>query len=250
MTGPANILEVHDLTKRFGALAAVNRVSFNVGNGEILGIIGPNGAGKTTLFDMIAGVRQPDDGIVVLGGLNITGMKPHRICRIGLAKTSQITEPFRMMTVFENVLVAALHGGRMSMVQGRRRSQELLEFVGLARGARRLAATLSVPDRRRLELARATGTGAKVLLLDETMAGLNPVEIDEALQLLKKLRDTGRSLIVVEHVMRAVLGISDRVMVLNHGTKIAEGLPAEIECNAEVIRAYLGAKHVDCKDSR
>ncbi len=234
------VLECQSVSMEFGALAAVNMVSFTLGRGEILGMIGPNGAGKTTLFNCIIGLYRPTRGRVVFDGRDITGMKPHRVCRLGLAKTSQIMEPFRGMTVFENVLVGALHGGRMNMVEARREAETVIEFVGLADQSHKLSGQISVPARRRLELARALATRAKVLLLDENMAGLNPFEIDEALGLLRKIRKSGKSLVVVEHIMRAVMGISDRIVVLNYGAKIAEGAPDGVANSADVIEAYLG----------
>ena len=234
------VLECHDVCMHFGALAAVDMVSFTLGDGEILGMIGPNGAGKTTLFNCIIGLYCPTSGRVTLDGADITGMKPHRVCRLGLAKTSQIMEPFRGMTVFENVLVGALHGGRMNMVEARREAEEVIEFVGLADQSHKLSGEISVPARRRLELARALATRSKVLLLDENMAGLNPNEIDMALGLLRKIRESGKSLVVVEHIMRAVMGISDRILVLSYGGKIAEGTPDFVANDVGVIEAYLG----------
>jgi branched-chain amino acid transport system ATP-binding protein len=237
-----NVLECTDITKSFGALVALEMVSFSLGDGEILGMIGPNGAGKTTLFNCVIGMHKPDNGKVTLYGSDITGLRPYKICRLGLAKTSQIMEPFRAMTVFENVMVGALHGGRMGMTEARRTTTEVLEFVGLADQRDKASASISVPARRRLELARALATKAKVLLLDENMAGLNPYEIDEALELLRKIRQSGKSLIVVEHIMRAVMGVSDRIIVLSYGAKIAEGSPSEIVENDEVIQAYFGER--------
>jgi len=236
------ILECKNVSKNFGALAAVQEVSFTLNRGEILGMIGPNGAGKTTLFNCIVGIHPPSKGRVILDGTDIAGFKPYTICRMGLAKTSQIMEPFRTMSVFENVLIGALHGGQMSMKEARIETDRVIAFVGLAQHSHKPSAAISVPARRRLELARALATGAKVLLLDENMAGLNPFEIDEALELLRKIRDSGKSIVVVEHIMRAVMGISDRLIVLNYGAKIAEGTPEVVANNEDVIEAYLGRK--------
>ncbi len=236
------ILECNKVSKRFGALAAVQAVSFSLRGGEVLGMIGPNGAGKTTLFNCIIGLYRPEKGRILFKGRDVTGWKPHRICRLGLAKTSQIMEPFRAMTVFENVLVAALHGGGMGMSEARRETEKVLEFVGLADQSLSPSAHISVPDRRRLELARALATRAEVLLLDENMAGLNPVEIELALGLLRQIRESGKALIVVEHIMAAVMGISDRIIVLSYGAKIAEGKPEKVMNEEQVIEAYLGRK--------
>ncbi len=238
------ILEVSQLTKRFGPLIAVDGVSFSLRRGEVLGMIGPNGAGKTTIFNVVAGVHTPTSGRVRFEGTVVSGMKPYRICRLGIAKTSQTAEPFMGLSVTENVLVGALHGGKLRMREARARAEEILEFLGLAQYRERAAGELSVSQRRRLDLARTLATGARVLLLDENMAGLNPHDIDQVLDLLRKIRETGKSMIVVEHLMRAVMGISDRVIVLNHGVKIAEGTPRDVVENEQVIQAYLGAKKI------
>ena len=236
------ILEGENVTKYFGALAAVNAVHFSVKKGEILGMIGPNGAGKSTLFNVIAGIYKPDRGKVIFNGKDISGMRPHRICRAGIAKTSQIVQPFTQMSVFENVLVGGLHGKGLSSCRAKKEAAEILEFVGLDVSKEMPSGSIPVPARRRLELARALATGAEVVLLDENMAGFNPTEIEEVLKLLREIRKQGKTLIVVEHIMRAVMGVSDRIMVLNYGEKIAEGTPREVANNERVIEAYLGEK--------
>ena len=237
------ILEGKNLTKYFGALAAVHGVDFSVEKGEILGMIGPNGAGKSTLFNIIMGVYKPDEGEVVFRGRRVSGLPPHKICRMGMAKTSQIVQPFREMTVLENVLVGGLHGKDLSLPGATQEAEKILEFVGLSALKGVVSASITVPDRRRLELARALATGAEVILLDENMAGLNPTEVEEVLKLLIEVRNQGKTLVVVEHIMRAVMEISDRILVLNYGEKIAEGSPVEIANHQKVIEAYLGEKY-------
>ncbi len=238
-----SLLECRRVTKRFGALAAVDTLSLSVQAGEILGLIGPNGSGKTTLFNLMTGIYPPDEGEVFLRGQPIAGLRPHQICWLGMTKTSQIVQPFRDMTIWENILVAALYGKKRSRKEATREAEQVLKFIELHAWKDEPARKIPLAARRRLELARALATGAEVLLLDEVMAGLNPAEIEEMLKLLRALKTQGRVLLLVEHVMRVIMGIAERVVVLNYGRKIAEGTPQEITAHPEVIQAYLGDRY-------
>ncbi|MCL4458666.1 MAG: ABC transporter ATP-binding protein [Chloroflexi bacterium] len=236
------LLEVNNLTKRFGGLVANDRINVEVNQGEIVGMIGPNGAGKTTLFNCIAGFYRPDEGSVRFDRQMITGYTPERICQLGLARTFQIMRIFKDMTVLENVMVGGFcHTADAK--QTRKTALEVLEFVGLADKQSILGANLTTADKKRLEVARALATRPKLLMLDEAMAGLNPKEQQEAVELIYRLRDRGITLFLVEHVMEVIMPISDRVLVLDYGKKIAEGMPQEIAQNEDVIRAYLGDRY-------
>lgn len=237
-----SLIEAEKVTKKFGGLTALDNVSFHIGNGEILGLIGPNGAGKTTLFNAVAGVFHLDKGTIRLNGEEITGLRSSQLCAKGIARTFQITKPFLNITVLENLMVGAL-GKERDLKKARSSSLGILEFVGL--GAKRddLAANLSLPERKKLEMARALSTQPRLILFDEVMAGLNPTEIEEALDLIRKIHEQGITLFIVEHVMRAIMSVSHRVMVLHHGQKIADGTPKEMGENQAVIDAYLGESY-------
>lgn len=239
------ILEVENVSKWFEGLAAVNNVSFTVDEGMIFGLIGPNGSGKTTLFNLITGFLKPNTGKIRFRGREITGIAPYTICRAGIGRTFQLNKPFSSMTVLENVMVGRIYGRQRarSLREASAEAEELLKLTGLEKKRSVIAGALGIVDRKRLEVARALATKPKMLFLDEVMAGLNMREIEGVMQLLKNLRDSGMTLMVVEHVMKAVLGISDKVMVLSAGQKIAEGTPKDIVHNKQVIAAYLGEGH-------
>jgi len=238
------ILKVENVTKRFGGLVALSNVSFEVYEGEILGLIGPNGAGKTTMFNVITGVYKPDEGRVIFMGTDITGWRPHKIARKGIARTHQIVKPFGDLTVLENTMVGAMFGTRYKEVgeeEARRIAEEVLEFVGLADKKDLPARVLNVQEKKRLELARALAEEPKLLLLDEVLAGLTPTEVERMLGLLRQIREEkGITMVMIEHVMHAVMNLADRIVVLHFGRKLAEGTPEEVANNPEVIAAYLG----------
>ena len=235
------ILEGEHLTKHFGGLAAVEKVYFHINQGEIVGLIGPNGAGKTTLFNLLSCSLEPTKGTIRFKGENITGLRPYQICRKGLARTFQLVKVFSHMSVLENVLSGSLFGMSPGpgMVDAKAEAAELLELVGLLDKKAILAEDLTVSNQKRVELARALATKPELLLLDEVMVGLNFTEVAEFVRLIKRVRDKGITVVMIEHVMKAIMEISDRIIVLHHGRKIAEGTPQEIANSREVIRVYL-----------
>ncbi len=236
------ILEVKNLLKAFGGLVAIRDLNLAVNEGEIVGLIGPNGSGKTTLFNLISGVLKPDKGEIRFNEIDITGLKPHKVCQGGIARTFQLTKPFMQMTTLQNVMIGRTYGSEpvRSMRQAEGECERILEFVGLGGKRLSLVATFGLVDRKRVEIARALATKPRLLLLDETMAGLNPSEMEDALRLVKAIGDSGITLIVVEHVMKVILDISSRLMVLNYGEIIAEGTPQEVVRDEKVVEAYLG----------
>lgn len=233
------MLEVVDLSKRFGGLYAVNKASLRVGQGQIVALIGPNGAGKTTLFATIAGFLKPDGGQVRLNGQDITGMAPHEICRKGMVRTFQITQPFSRLTVAENIMVG-VHQHTASRREARDEAWEIAQYVGMAHLFDLPSTELTVAGRKRLELARALGTRPQLLLLDEVMAGLNPSEITEIIGIIRGIRERGVTILLIEHVMQAVMSLAEQVYVLSEGKLIAEGRPEDVTRDSAVIEAYLG----------
>jgi len=234
-----SVLAVEGVSKSFGGLRAVSGVSFSLAEGELLGLIGPNGAGKTTLFHVLSGFLRPDDGRVRYAGEDLTGLRPHDICLRGMVRTFQVTRPFSRLSVTENVLVGALE-----RVAHRREAlaiaEEVLALTGLAEKAGHMGHSLTLPDRKRLELARALATRPRVLLLDEVMAGLNPAETTRLIELIRAIHGRGITILLIEHVMKAVMSLSQRILVLNYGELIAEGSPEAIVQNPKVVEAYLG----------
>ncbi len=236
------MLEGEGVTKYFGGLAAVRNVGFHVDEGEIVGLIGPNGAGKTTLFNLISGALVPEPGIIRFKGQNITGLKRYRICRMGVGRTFQSVKVFSNMSVLENVLLGLLFGrsNSMSSADAAKEAIGLLEFVGLSALKATPAKDLILASQKRLEVARALATKPELLLLDELMAGLNPTEVAEAMELVTRIREQGVTIFMIEHVMKAIMSVCDRIMVLHHGVKIAEGTPQEIATSRTVVEVYLG----------
>jgi branched-chain amino acid transport system ATP-binding protein len=239
------VLETHELTRRFGGVEAVSGVSFSVDEGTVLGVIGPNGAGKSTLINLITGQIKPSAGRVVIGGEDVTGQKPWAIAKARVARTFQIVKPFRDLTVRENVAIGAMYGPERagSAREAIQQAEEALERVGLQEQADLAPGDLSVADARRLELAKALAMRPRVLLLDEVMAGLRPSEIQPALELIRSLKEDGVTVLVVEHVMKAIMAVSDRVLVMHEGRELMSGDPEEVLKDERVIEAYLGQRY-------
>lgn len=238
-----SLLGVKNLSKSFGGLRALSGIELCIQQGEIMGLIGPNGAGKTTLFNLISGAYPPDTGRVIFQTMDVTHLRADQICKLGLTRTFQITKPFLKLTVLENIMVGAYNHSN-NREAATRRAREMLEMTGLGPRTNFLASTLTLEERKRLELTRALATRPVLLLLDEVMAGLNSTEVDEMIVLLRRIRDDGVTLFIIEHVMRALMQISDRITVIHHGEKIASGQPKEVAKNQQVIAAYLGEEYV------
>ncbi len=238
----ANILEITALTKHFGGLTAVSALDLHIRKGEILALIGPNGAGKSTVFNLVAGVYPPSEGTIRFKDEVINGRKPWDLCKLGLARTFQIVKPFASKTVLYNVMVGAfLHTN--STTKAREKAEEVMAVLGLEGLRDRLAGSLTIADRKRLEIGKALATNPELLLLDEVMAGLRPTEVDDMIAVIRGLRDRGVTVFVIEHIMRAVMALSDRVVVIQFGQKIAEGTPEAVTRDENVIKAYLGGDY-------
>jgi len=239
------MLSIKEVSKHFGSITAVKDVSFRIKKGAIVGLVGPNGAGKSTLLNVVSGVYSPSSGSIVFDGRDITNLSPNKVCKLGIAKTFQLVHSFPELSAFQNVLVGALFGnsGKISFVEARDKVEKNLEFVGYPLDKINYPVkNLNVVELKRVQLARALATDPKLLLLDEVTTGLNPKESNDAISLIQKIREFGITILMVEHVMRVIMNVSDSIVVLHHGEKIAEGTPAEISKNENVINSYLGER--------
>ncbi len=239
------MLSIQKVSKQFDGITAIKDVSFEMEAGEIVGLVGPNGAGKSTLLNVVSGVYLPSSGSVIFDGRDITNLSPDRVCKLGIAKTFQLVQSFPQLTAIQNVLVGALFGNseKISMKEAAEEAEEKLEYVGYPMEKIQYPVkNLNVVELKRIQLARALSTDPKLLLLDEVTTGLNPTESNDAISLIQKIRESGITILMVEHVMRIIMNVSDRIVVLHHGEKIAEGTPAEIAKNEKVISSYLGEK--------
>jgi branched-chain amino acid transport system ATP-binding protein len=237
-----SFLNIDRVIKNFGGLAAINNVSFEIREGDILGLIGPNGAGKTTLFNVVNGFYRPTKGEVTFRGDRISGLKPHRLCKMGIARTFQVVKPLQRLSVLDNVIASAFVRARTHN-KAEQIALETLEFTKLYDDRHTISKGLPLGKRKRLEIARALSTQPELLLLDESFAGLNPSELNESIEIIRQIKQKGITMMIIEHHMKVIMAISDRIVVLNYGEKIAEGTPAEIRANPVVVEAYLGEEH-------